>query len=145
VAVGLRPASDLFGPGLFWGALSQTAGLGTRTITGKKRDNLRNSSAILVAGMAARSSSRKTAELEFGSLSSCRKGEIADLIVAAIRGPPCLPSVSFALEHRSCTIRKYRQSAWGLESRYGAKGSIHAVDAASMPLAALPAMRVSRP
>src|SRR6266436_3276368 len=85
--VSMRPVTDLLSPGFFWVVLSRTADFGTSTITGKKRDSLRNSSGIPEAGTKTKSSSRKSIGFALGSVLGCLDGEIGVFIVAAFEMP----------------------------------------------------------
>ncbi len=62
--------TDLFDVKSFLAVFSQIADFGIRTMTGKKRDNLRNSSRILSGGIETMSSSKNNG-IEFASLEDC--------------------------------------------------------------------------
>ena len=62
--------TDLFDIKSFLAVFSQIADFGIRTMTGKKRDNLRNSSRILSGGIETMSSSKNNG-IEFASLEDC--------------------------------------------------------------------------
>src|SRR5258707_4764547 len=87
----LSRVTGLLDANSFRAAFSQTADFGIRTTTGKKRDNLRNSSGTLAGGIETRSSSKNSVEVEFGSLRDCPV-----LILAVIELPLCLHSAFFS-------------------------------------------------
>ena len=81
--------TDLVDVKSFLAVFSKIADFGIRTMTGKKRDNLRNSSRILSGGIETMSSSKNNG-IEFASLEDCPV-----LFLALIQTTPFIASVIF--------------------------------------------------